>query len=256
MPNVIKAWLADNTVTTDDKKDKIFLVETGQTYEFDDVINEMHNEETGLRIETISHVVKLFIRVVIRLLLNGNKVNVNLFYAVAKLRGVAEKGQWNPLKNSIYVLLTQGAELRKAIEETTVEILGEKSNVMYILEVEDRDTGMTDGTITPGRNAFIRGASLKVVGDDPSVGITLTPVGGGSETKLNEKDITINSPTEMVNIVPADLEDGTYTLTITTQYSRSSTLLKEPRSVSTTVYVGSASGGGGDDEEEDGPQVQ
>lgn len=256
MPNVIKAWLADNTVTTDDKKDKIFLVETGQTYEFDDVINEMHNEETGLRIETISHVVKLFIRVVIRLLLNGNKVNVNLFYAVAKLRGVAEKGQWNPLKNSIYVLLTQGAELRKAIEETTVEILGEKSNVMYILEVEDRDTGMTDGTITPGRNAFIRGASLKVVGDDPSVGITLTPVGGGSETKLNEKDITINSPTEMVIIVPADLEDGTYTLTITTQYSRSSTLLKEPRSVSTTVYVGSASGGGGDDEEEDGPQVQ
>ena len=256
MPNVIKAWLADNTVTTDDKKDKIFLVETGQTYEFDDVINEMHNEETGLRIETISHVVKLFIRVVIRLLLNGNKVNVNLFYAVAKLRGVAEKGQWNPLKNSIYVLLTQGAELRKAIEETTVEILGEKSNVMYILEVEDRDTGMTDGTITPGRNAFIRGASLKVVGDDPSVGITLTPVGGGSETKLNEKDITINSPTEMVIIVPAGLEDGTYTLTITTQYSRSSTLLKEPRSVSTTVYVGSASGGGGDDEEEDGPQVQ
>ena len=256
MPNVIKAWLADNTVTTDDKKDKIFLVETGQTYEFDDVINEMHNEETGLRIETISHVVKLFIRVVIRLLLNGNKVNVNLFYAVAKLRGVAEKGQWNPLKNSIYVLLTQGAELRKAIEETKVEILGEKSNVMYILEVEDRDTAMTDGTITPGRNAFIRGASLKVVGDDPSVGITLTPVGGGSETKLNEKDITINSPTEMVIIVPADLEDGTYTLTITTQYSRSSTLLKEPRSVSTTVYVGSASGGGGDDEEEDGPQVQ
>ena len=256
MPNVIKAWLADNTVTTDDKKDKIFLVETGQTYEFDDVINEMHNEETGLRIETISHVVKLFIRVVIRLLLNGNKVNVNLFYAVAKLRGVAEKGQWNPLKNSIYVLLTQGAELRKAIEETKVEILGEKSNVMYILEVEDRDTGMTDGTITPGRNAFIRGASLKVVGDDPSVGITLTPVGGGSETKLNEKDITINSPTEMVIIVPTGLEDGTYTLTITTQYSRSSTLLKEPRSVSTTVYVGSASGGGGDDEEEDGPQVQ
>ena len=151
MPNVIKAWLADNTVTTDDKKDKIFLVETGQTYEFDDVINEMHNEETGLRIETISHVVKLFIRVVIRLLLNGNKVNVNLFYAVAKLRGVAEKGQWNPLKNSIYVLLTQGAELRKAIEETTVEILGEKSNVMYILEVEDRDTGMTLIIVTHNR---------------------------------------------------------------------------------------------------------
>lgn len=256
MPNVIKAWLADNPVTTDDKKDKMFLVETGQTYELDDVINEMHNEETGLRVETISHVVKLFIRIVIRLLLNGNKVNASLFYAVARLRGTAEKGQWNPLKNSIYVLLTQGAELREAIKETTVEILGEKSNVMYITEVEDRDTGLNDGTITPGRNAFIRGASLKVAGDDPSVGITLTPASGGSETKLAEKDITINSPTEMVIIVPSGLEDGTYTLTITTQYVKGSKLLKTPRSVSTTVYVGSASPGGNDDEEEDGPQVQ
>ena len=77
-----------------------------------------------------------------------------------------------------------------------------------------------------------------------------------SETKLAEKDITINSPTEMVIIVPAGLEDGTYTLTITTQYVKGSKLLKTPRSVSTTVYVGSASPGGNDDEEEDGPQVQ
>ena len=254
--NVIKAWLADNTVTTDDKNDKIFIVETGQTYDLDDIVDLLHQQESGLRQETILHVVKLYNRVVAELLLNGNNVNAGLFYAVPKLRGTAMGGKWDPEHNSIYVSFTQGADLRKSIAETMVEILGEKANVMYILEVEDRDTGMTDGTITPGRNAFIRGASLKVVGDDPSVGITLTPVGGGSETKLNEKDITINSPTEMVIIVPTGLADGTYTLTITTQYAKGSKLLKTARSVSTTVYVGSATPGGNDDEEEDGPQVQ
>ena len=51
--NVIKAWLADNTVTTDDKNDKIFIVETGQTYDLDDIVDLLHQQESGLRQETI-----------------------------------------------------------------------------------------------------------------------------------------------------------------------------------------------------------
>ena len=80
--NVIKAWLADNTVTTDDKNDKIFIVETGQTYDLDDIVDLLHQQESGLRQETILHVVKLYNRVVAELLLNGNNVNAGLFYAV------------------------------------------------------------------------------------------------------------------------------------------------------------------------------
>ena len=121
--NVIKAWLADNrladnTVTTDDKNDKIFIVETGQTYDLDDIVDLLHQQESGLRQETILHVVKLYNRVVAELLLNGNNVNAGLFYAVPKLRGTAMGGKWDPEHNSIYVSFTQGADLRKSIAET------------------------------------------------------------------------------------------------------------------------------------------
>ena len=243
--NVIKAWLADNTVTTDDKNDKIFIVETGQTYDLDDIVDLLHQQESGLRQETILHVVKLYNRVVAELLLNGNNVNAGLFYAVPKLRGTAMGGKWDPEHNSIYVSFTQGADLRKSIAETVVEILGEKANVMYILEIEDRDTGLKDGTVTAGRGVFVRGASLKVVGDDPSVGITLTD-SEGTETRIKAGAIGLNQPSKLIFLVPASLAAGDYTLTITTQFGgNSNSLLKTPRALTQTVHVAAAEEEGG-----------
>ena len=243
--NVIKAWLADNTVTTDDKNDKIFIVETGQTYDLDDIVDLLHQQESGLRQETILHVVKLYNRVVAELLLNGNNVNAGLFYAVPKLRGTALGGKWDPEHNSIYVSFTQGADLRKSIAETVVEILGEKANVMYILEIEDRDTGLKDGTVTAGRGLFVRGASLKVVGDDPSVGITLTD-SEGTETRIKAGAIGLNQPSKLIFALPASLAAGDYTLTITTQFGgNSNSLLKTPRALTQTVHVAAAEEEGG-----------
>lgn len=235
--NVIKAWLADNSVTADDKTDKILIVETGHDYTLSDIIEQMHDEESGLRQETILHVVTLYNRVISDMILNGNNVNAGIFYAVPKLRGVVENQKWNPDKNSIYVSFTQGADLREAIRQTTVEILGEKANVMYITEIEDRDTGLKDGSVTPGRGIYVRGASLKVVGDDPSVGVTLTPE-SGEPIKLNEVDFLKNDPSELILLLPTTLTAGTYTMSVTTQYSKSSVLLKTPRSVSRTITVG------------------
>ena len=112
---------------------------------------------------------------------------------------------------------------------------------MYILEVEDRDTGLKDGTVTAGRGIYVRGANLKVVGDDPSVGVTLTPE-SGEPVKLKETDFLANNPSELILLLPAGLATGTYTLTVTTRYSKGSTILKTPRSVSATVVVGDGSG--------------
>ena len=171
-----------------------------------------------------------------------------MFYAVAKFVGVLESGKWNPEKNSIYVSITQGKELREAIAETSVEILGEKANVMYIIETKDRKTGRKDGSATAGRNLFVRGAMLKVVGNDPSVGVTLTDT-DGTETKLDDDLITTNKPSELTLLLPAELEAGEYTLTVTTQYN-SGAQLKTPRSVSTQIWIGGRPEEGGDEEEE------
>lgn len=246
MLNTLKGWLADNSVTTDNKDDKILLLESSGKVGLEEIYKEMKEEDTGLRMETIVHVVTLFLRVVMRLILNGYSVNTGIFRAVAQFVGVVEKGQWNPATNSVYVSFTQEKLLREEIAKTKVEILGTKANVMYILEVEDRKTGLKDGTATPGRNFFVRGSHLKVVGSNPAVGVTLTD-STGNVTKLVDDELSINKPSELTLLLPAGLKDDTYTLTVCTQYSQSAQLLKEPRSVSTTIVVGTPSGGGEDD---------
>ena len=215
MQNVLKGWLIDNTVTTDNLNDKILQLESAGKADFDDIIDEMLKEDTGLRIETLRHSVSLYNRVVARLILSGYSVNTGLFRAVAKFLGVVEGGVWNKEKNSIYVSVTQDKGLREEIAQTSVSILGTKSNVMYIL-----------------------------VGSDAAVGVSLTN-SEGVVTKLDDDMIASNKPSELMLLVPTGLADGEYTLTVTTQYSTGTTL-KAPRSTTITLWVGGKSGGGGD----------
>lgn len=106
---------------------------------------------------------------------------------------------------------------------------------------------MKDGSATAGHNFFVRGAMLKVVGDHESVGVTLTD-SKGATTKLTDDQITINNPSSLTLLLPADLAEGEYTLTVTTQYSNSYTL-KVPRSISTPIWIGGKPADGGGDSE-------
>lgn len=247
MKKELKAWIADNSVTAD-KTDKILLLESAGSINIDDIIDEMLKEDTGLRPETLRHAVQLYNRIVTDFILNGYQVNTGLFYAVAKLTGILEGGVWNKLTNSSYVSFRQGKELRSAINETSINILGEKADVMYIVETEDRKTGRKDGSVTAGRNVFVRGGMLKVVGEDPSVGVKLTD-SDGTVTVLEEDMITTNKPSELTLLLPADLAEGEYTLTITTQYTTGQ-LLKTPRSANIQVWVGGKPAEGNDDNDD------
>ena len=238
MKHTLKGWLVDNAVTTDDKEDKILQLESAGSLTLADIIDEMKKEDTGLRTETLEHAMKLFNRVVSDLLLNGFAVNTGLFHAVPQFRGVVRNGQWDPEKNSIYVSFTQDKELREAIAETSVNILGDKSSGMYISGVEDAATHAVDGLMTPGRNFIVTGRLLKVAGGEEGVGITLVPEGEGEPVVIEPDMLAVNNPSQLVFLIPAELPSGVYTLTITTQYNTSTRLLKEPRSVSRQVYVG------------------
>lgn len=236
MKYTLKAWLADNTVTVENKKDKIFLLESAGSLNLEQVLELMKKEDTGLRQETLEHVVKLFNRVVSDLVLSGYSVNTGLFRAVAQFRGVTETGAWDPEKNSIYVSFTQDKVLREAIADTGVNVLGDKKDAMYIAGTLDAATKATDGTATAGRNLTISGRMLKIAGTDEAVGVTLKAA-DGTETKLAEDLLTVNKPAQLILLLPADLAAGDYTLTVTTQFSNNSTTLKNPRSVSTEIHI-------------------
>lgn len=166
----INGQLADNTVTVDNKEDMILVPVSIGSADENRIIAELKAEDSGLREETIRHVFDLQKRVIKRMLMTGMSVNTGLYYASVAFRGVIENSTWNPAKNSIVVNFNVGADLREAIKETTVGIIGEKGSAMYIGGVQDASTRAQDASATAGRAFTLTGGKLKVVGTAPSVG--------------------------------------------------------------------------------------
>jgi hypothetical protein len=242
MNRKLEGWVVDNYLTPDNKEDKILMLKSAGHAVLDDVFSQMRKEDTGLRLETIEHAVKLYHRVVGDLVLNGFSVNTGLFRAVPQFRGLLDKGQWNPEKNSIHVSIIPDKDMREAIANTSVEILGPKQDSMYIIAGEDVVTRASDGTATAGRNYILHGRLLRVVGNHPSVGITMTNT-SGQKFILTPDMLAINNPTQLVVLLPTGLADGDYTLTVTTQFSGSGVLLKSPRSAEKVITLGNSSSG-------------
>lgn len=240
----LNAQLADNTVTVDNKDDKIAVVVSAGTADKQRLISEIMEVNPGLERETVEAVINLEQRVLKKLILTGFRVNTGLYSVAAKLTGVVEGNVWNPEKNGIYASFTQGADLREAIGQTSVNIIGEKGSAMYVAGGEDAATRAPGFTATAGRPYTLTGAKLKLAGTDPSVGITLTSQ-SGIVTRVADEMIAVNTPAKLVFIIPSGLADGAYELKVTTQFNGSG-LLKAPRSVTQTLYIGQNSGGSTD----------
>lgn len=237
MKNVLKGWLTDNTVTGESKGDKILVLENAGSLTLDDVLGEMKKEDTGLRKETLAHAVDLYHRTLSELVLNGYSVNTGLFRITPQFKGLIEDGVWNPETNSIYILMLQDKVLRDAIAQTSVKILGEKGSTAYIVGGQDTVTRATDGSATPGRTFRVKGKNIKVTGTDKAVGVyLLTPE--GDKTKLGMDMVVTNNPSEVVILLPSDLEVGNYELQIVTQFTGGNWLLKTPRTVTKDLFVG------------------
>lgn len=243
----INGQLADNTVTADNTEDVILIPVSNGNADEKRIIAEMKAEDSGLREETIQHVFNLQKRVIKRMLMSGVSVNTGLYYASTGFRGTIDNSSWNAAKNSIVVNFNVGADLREAIKKTVVNIIGEKGSAIYIGGVTDASTRAQDASATAGRAFTLTGSKIEVLGPDASVGITLTSESSSTTTKVTEDLFVVNNPSKVTFIIPPTLPNGTYQLKLTTQFGgNSKTLLKSPRSVEKTIYIGTAPAGGGD----------
>ena len=242
----LNVQIADNTVTVDSQNDKIFVLVPTGTADKQRVISEIMALNPGLEREIVEAVINYEQRVVKKLLLTGYRVNTGLYSAVASLKGLVDGRAWNPETNSIYISMTQGADLREAIGQTGINIIGEKGDSMYVSGGQDTATRAPGFTATAGRNYTLTGSKLKVMGTHEKVGITLTS-STGAVTKITEDMWAVNDPSKLIFLIPGGLADGEYTLTITTQFTGSGTrLLKTPRSITKIIGIGEAPDDGGD----------
>lgn len=244
MKHKLKGRLVNSHLITGKKNDKFLILSSTGNLTLEDVIDRMLEEGTGLRRETLEHAVRLYHRMLTELVLNGYSVNTGLFRVVAQPRGVIEGEHWDPERNSIEVTFVQDKEIREAIAETAVEILGRIGKTMYIINGENTFTHAGDGAATPGCAYMLRGHMIKVVGDHESVGITLTDA-DGRVIRITRDRLALNYPKSLLIQLPEDLAEGEYTLTVTTQFCNTGRLLKTPRSADINITVRTSNTPGG-----------
>lgn len=230
----IDVKLQDNTVTVNNSDDKIFVVQSQGTADIERLIDEIKEINPGLEQETIRMILALCNRAVVKLIFSGYRLNTGLFILELFCKGVTYDKAWHPDVNSLQIRLRPIKELREALNNTTINIVGESTSAMSVTGAE---SALGVGyRVKAGRAFTLYGKNIKVVGNALSVGITLT----NSEnvvTKIEADLIVQNSPKKLIFIIPEGIADGEYELKIVTQYSSSSRLLKKPRAVVKSLTV-------------------
>ncbi|UZX27110.1 DNA-binding domain-containing protein [Riemerella anatipestifer] len=237
--NTLKAWLRPNLLTKDDPNDFVAVPLLGGSLGITEIIEALKKEGMEIQTETAVDIITRFNRKASELVLNGYSVNTGLVYMRPAIKGVFYDKTWDKEKHSVYVNVNQGTDLRKVANDTKVEILGEQSSPMSVFSITDKATGKADGTLTKGKNAEIKGTYIKIDGNDPKNGIVFKNLDNQNEVKLSAEHIVLNEPSRLLILVPTDLEAGNYELSITTQSSKGTTLLKEPRTetLSTPITI-------------------
>ena len=236
MKKILRAWLRKNQLTAD-PNDYMASVVVNGSIDAVDIVDELVKEGMELKRETVVDIVTRYNRKAAELVLSGYNVNTGLVYMRPVIKGAFYDKTWNAETNSVYVSINQGMDLRNAVAETVVEILGEQSDPLEILSLTDSTTGKTDGTLTKGRNAELKGSYLKIAGESADCGVSFTNTATKAVTKLAAGDIVLNEPSRLLIMVPATLEAGEYELSVTTQFCGGNNTLKQPRTTSVAMPI-------------------
>ena len=229
--HTIKAYLYDNLLTPD-PNDFTARVSSERSLSVADICHSAATRGgADVSDAAMSHAVELFLKEMAYRLCDGFAVNTGYFTAMPVVRGVflSPNETFDPQRHTLQFQFTQGELMRREIEDVEVKIMGVAETGLYIGQVEDMKSRTVNEVLTPGFNLRVTGTKLRVVGDKPGVGIFFRETVTNTATKVDEGDIVVNNPSELMIIIPA-LPAGTYQLEVTTQYSTGNKLLKEVRS--------------------------
>ena len=227
-----KIWLRLNLLTKEVDNDYTAEVSTvGNTKRNEDIARAIIEEGSELKFDTLLDILNRRDGVEKRMLQQGNSVqNANVRLA-PRVSGswVGSTANFDPAVHKITIDATITNEMRTALEEVGVEVLGVKNSGAIIGLVTDTATGKTDGSITINDDILIEGDKLKIAPED-EVGLGVFFVTNtGVEIPVTRR-LTQNDPKKIIARVPKLLA-GEYTLKIITRFSTSSTLLNEPRTI-------------------------
>jgi hypothetical protein len=142
---------------------------------------------------------------------------------------IGANAAFDPAVYRVTLDIVPSSEMREALKEVGVEVLGVKDGGAYIGLVTDAATGATDGTITAGDDIIIEGDRLKIAPEgDENLGVFFVNEAGESLPVTHR--LTVNDPKRIIARVPA-LVPGTYRLYVLTRFSTGAKTLKDKRTI-------------------------
>jgi hypothetical protein len=228
--NNVVVELYDLTIT-DRKDDRFGRVVTAKSLNEDDLIRLAVQRRTDLNPSTLRSSLDILKEIAVEGVVNGAWVYFGLGYFSLGVNGVfmGDHAKWDPTKHSLHVRSTPSVELRSAVKGIHVDVRGMAQSGVFINTVVDVTSGEENARLTPGGGVNLAGERIRVVGDSAENGIRLTEQATGVVTLIPATAILVNEPSKVSFIVPAGLPSGDYKLSLTTQYSHGSVLLKDPK---------------------------
>lgn len=227
--------LVECALTTDISNDFSANVVTMGSITNADIASSIAAERTDLREETIEMVLNLADAKINEKLCMGHTVVTGSAIFKPTISGtfIGETGEVDSATNRKKISITAASALRTELEDVTLSFTGTVKDYggARIRKVTDSDSGLTDGTITPGGTIVISGTKIKCVGSDGTSAGVVRFINIETQEITEVTKLTVNKPSEVILIVPSTLATGTYTLQIETYYSSSGSTLKSARTI-------------------------
>ena len=249
-----------NVLTPDVEDDYTVRVDTQSTPLTLDDIARATAQRLGEEVTKVRSALQVGMEVMAQAVASGFCVSTPLCYAQPMASGVIMADELSlPVdreKVRVYASFRQGTAVAEALAQAKLQLfLQPAATGPYIAGMTSayyNEQAGADGAVTrvpvpmeAGGMAVITGNGLKVVGTDPTVGVTLT--------KADE-------PKKLQFILPAGVTEGAWRVSVTTQYTTGNKTTREPRTftLDRLIYVGETApdtpGGDGGGEEDDDNQ--
>lgn len=227
-----KVWLRLNLLTKDVDNDYTAEVSTMKnTLRNEDIAQRILGEGSEIKYDTLLSIINQHDRIIREAIQDGYSVLTGACQFTPRVTGtwIGASAKFDPEKHKVTLDIIPSADMREALSHVGVQVLEVKDSGAKIGLVTDTSTGLANGTATAGDDILIEGDKIRVIGEAEGVGVFFVDEAGIA--KPVTRRFTQNDPKAVIARVPTDLADGTYTLRIVTQYSNTSTLLKDTRTI-------------------------
>ena len=230
--SVWEVYLRPNTLTKDNDRDCIADVHAhAATQRNEDIAEIITKERSEFRKETIMNILNMRDKAVKDLIEQGLSFMDGLVQISPRVSGVweTENSPYDEKVHKRTVDLIPTADLRTALDEIGIKVMGAKESSARITEIIDTATGLKDGTLTIGDDIIIEGDKLKIDEMDSVQGVFFKTA-NGSEHKTARR-LSVNKPSQIIARVPASLPAGAVTVIVRTKFTGGASPLKTVREI-------------------------